>query len=147
MDYEEIPDAGFPINQQIESSLSCRITDNLARDRSALIGYPLVGGSGMRQRTKLRFLESESMFVVELTEVARPGVSVFVRASTLDGATGFVREFCGIEFGMVAGWEERDGRYVMDVLDWLDCWFADPPVVARITAPRNFNPARMSEYL
>jgi hypothetical protein len=67
--------------------------------------------------------------------------SVSAQASSLAGALGFVREHCAIEFGLIeGGWEEQDGRYAMDIYDWLDLWFADPPTVAEIVAPRGFVP-------
>jgi hypothetical protein len=87
------------------------------------------------------------MFTVRLTEETRPGASVMARAPTLEGATGFVREYCGLDFGVIPGWEERNGLYVMDICDWLDCWFANPPVVARIITPRGFTPSKMTDFV
>jgi hypothetical protein len=38
--------------------------------------------------------------------------------------------------GVVASsWFERDGTYVIEVVDWCEAWFHSPPVIAEITAP------------
>lgn len=69
------------------------------------------------------------------------GATITARANTLAGAVEFVRACWGSPDGPLFGpCVERDGRYVIDVYDWLECWFAAPPVHARIIAPRGFTP-------
>jgi hypothetical protein len=82
------------------------------------------------------------MFTVRLGPgVYLDGVSISAEAPTLEQALGFVGEFCSLKHAMLEIlWQERDGRYVIDVYDWCDCWFADPPVLAQIIAPRDFTP-------
>jgi hypothetical protein len=82
------------------------------------------------------------MYTVRLRRGSGPDrVAVTAEATSLASALGFVREFCGIEFDLLeGGWKEEGGRYVMYVYDWLDCWFADPPVVAEVIAPPGFVP-------
>jgi hypothetical protein len=118
-----------------------------SRDRPDWFGYALSGESSKRSPQKFSLPPMGAMFTVRLTEETRPGASVMARAPTLEGATGFVREYFGLDFGVIAGWEERNGRYVMDIYDWLDCWFANPPVVARIIAPRGFTPSKMTDFV
>lgn len=88
------------------------------------------------------------MYKVHLrTGYPSDAAAVFAQASSLEGALGFIREYCAIEFGLLeGGWEERDGRCVMDVYDWLDLWFADPSPVAEIVAPRGFVPPVLQEH-
>jgi hypothetical protein len=82
------------------------------------------------------------MYTVHLLKGGPSGApAVSAQASSLEGALGFIREYCAIEFGLIeGGWEERNGRYAMEVYDWLDLWFADPPTVAEIVAPYGFVP-------
>ena len=81
------------------------------------------------------------MFTIELREgVYADKAMLSAKAETLDSAIALVRRFA--EAGMVieSRWIELSDKYVMDVYDWCDCWFADPPVLARITAPPGFRP-------
>jgi hypothetical protein len=68
------------------------------------------------------------------------GATVTARATTFSGAIDFIGEFYQGPF--LESWEERDGLYVLDIYDWFDLWFPDPPVRARITAPPGFTPHR-----
>ncbi len=82
------------------------------------------------------------MFTVRLRSgVDLDGASITAEAATLHQALCFVGEFCASKHSMIeTSWQERDGQYVMDVYDWCDCWFADPPVLAQIIAPPDFIP-------
>lgn len=73
------------------------------------------------------------------------GAIVTARATTLSGAIDFIGEFYQGPF--MESWEERDGLYVLDICDWFDLWFPDPPVRARIIAPPGFKPDRNSHTL
>ncbi len=46
----------------------------------------------------------------------------------IEFAAAFAPGGCGV---IESGWLERDGRYVAEVYDWIDCWFIGPlPVLA-----------------
>ncbi len=66
------------------------------------------------------------------------GVTVSARATTLSGALDFIGEF--YEGPLFLSWIERDGLYVVEVRDWIDCSFDDPPVRARVITPHGFVP-------
>ena len=66
------------------------------------------------------------------------GATVTARASTLANALDFIGEF--YEGPLFLSWVERDGSYLVEVYDWIDCWFDDPPVRARVITPRGFRP-------
>lgn len=78
------------------------------------------------------------MFTVEFAERVCLGYGrATMKAATLRQALDVVDKFapggCGV---ITSDWSERDGRWIMDLYDWCDCWFAGPhPVVARIIAP------------
>ncbi len=45
---------------------------------------------------------------------------------------------CGV---LDSEWAAQDGRYVINLHDWCDCWFDAPaPVLAQIIAPPDFRP-------
>ena len=83
------------------------------------------------------------MFTVRMA----PGVCMnfahaSARAATLNGALGFASSLAPNEMGIiVSSWHERDGKYVMDVFDWCNCWFPSPPVLAEVIAPDGFSPS------
>jgi hypothetical protein len=66
------------------------------------------------------------------------GATVTAGATTLAGALAFIGEF--YEGPLLLSWIERDGLYVIEIYDWIDCWFDDPPVRARVITPRGFRP-------
>ena len=79
------------------------------------------------------------MFVIHMSNLAHSnGATVTASATTLAGALDFFGEF--YDGPLLLTWVEFDGLYVVDVHDWLDCWFKDPPVRARVTTPRGFRP-------
>jgi hypothetical protein len=56
----------------------------------------------------------------------------------IDFAARFAPGGCGV---IESGWFERDGRYVTELYDWIDCWFTGPlPVLAVVIAPAGFTP-------
>jgi hypothetical protein len=63
------------------------------------------------------------------------------QASTLESAFAFIKEFT-IDGGTIAAssWAVRDGRFVLDVWDWNECFCPNPPVLAEIIAPLGFIP-------
>ena len=64
-------------------------------------------------------------------------------AVTLEGALGFVERFAPNQIGIIAQrWQERDGKYVMEVFDWCNRWCPSPPVLAEILAPDGFTPTQ-----
>jgi len=69
-----------------------------------------------------------------------PGVclgysSAIAQAATLRQAVDFAAAFAPNGFGVIASsWVERGGQRLVEVYDWCDCWFADPPVLAWIIA-------------
>jgi hypothetical protein len=68
--------------------------------------------------------------------------SAVARAATarqaIEFAAAFVPGGCGV---IDSGWFERDGRYVVEVYDMIDCWFTGPlPVLAEVEAPPGFVP-------
>ena len=70
---------------------------------------------------------------------------LFAKAETLSQALAFIGEF--VEFpgadGVVeADWIKQDDHWVLLVYDWIDTWFIDPPVFARVHAPPGFAPSR-----
>jgi hypothetical protein len=78
-------------------------------------------------------------FEIHLSEVRRlNGGTVSASATTLANALDFIGEF--YEGPLVLSWVERDGSYLVEVYDWIDCWFNDPPVRARVMTPRDFRP-------
>jgi len=63
-------------------------------------------------------------------------------ATTVRHALDLVGEFAPSRCGVLPSyWIERDGRYIVEVYDWCDCWFADPPALAWVVAPPGFLPA------
>ena len=79
------------------------------------------------------------MFKIHMGKVRdRDGTIITADAMTLARALGFIGEF--YKGQLFQSWAERDGRYVMEVFDWIDFWFDDPPVRARVKAPRGFKP-------
>jgi hypothetical protein len=83
-----------------------------------------------------------SMFTVRLNQgVFTASGTLSAKAATLAQALGFIGEFAVLRSVLIeAPWVERHGRYVMDVYDWCDCWFSDPPVMAQVIAPPGFTP-------
>lgn len=82
------------------------------------------------------------MFTVEFAKGACLGYArATAKAATLRRAIDFVSAFapggCGV---IVSEWAERDGRRVLEVYDWCECWCADPPVLARIFATPDRSP-------
>jgi hypothetical protein len=84
------------------------------------------------------------MFTIRLREGVLPGCErISAKAASLRQALDFVGEFCALQsMLMEAPWVERNGRYVMDVYDWCDCWFTDPRVLAQVIAPPGFTPPK-----
>ncbi len=85
------------------------------------------------------------MYTVRLA----PGVCMGFESAAARGATArqvieFAAAFAPGGCGVIeSGWLERDGRYVAEVYDWIDCWFTGPlPVLAVITAPAGFTPLK-----
>jgi hypothetical protein len=69
------------------------------------------------------------------------------RASTVDGALGFIKAFCELPCGLIVGpWVECCGRYILDVYSWEDCWFDDPHILATVMAPQGDMPADVPGY-
>lgn len=78
------------------------------------------------------------MFKVEFAEgvcLGYPRASA--KAATVRQALDFAAEFAPGGFGVIASARtEREGRRVLDLYDWCDCWFSGPiPVLARVVAP------------
>lgn len=83
------------------------------------------------------------MFTVELAPKVCMGFDMAVaRAATAHQVVAFAAAFAPGGCGVIESeWLERDGRYVAEVYDWIDCWFARPlPVLAVVTAPPGFTP-------
>ncbi len=81
------------------------------------------------------------MFTINLRkDLYVDDANLCAKAMTLDNALGFVRTFTVDGMTIESNWKEHDGWYVMDVYDWEDCWGANPPVLAQITAPIGFLP-------
>jgi hypothetical protein len=66
------------------------------------------------------------------------GATITAGATTLADALAFVGEF--YEGPLLLSWVERDGLYIAEVCDRIDCWFDDPPVRARVIAPPGIKP-------
>jgi len=82
------------------------------------------------------------MFTIRLSPGVYPGyTTVSAKTATLWQALGFIGEFTALRSMLIeAPWVWRDGQYVMDVYDWCDCWFTNPPVMAQVIAPSGFTP-------
>jgi hypothetical protein len=79
------------------------------------------------------------MFKIQLSKGVHPnGTTVNAGATTLAGALDFIGEF--YEGPLLLSWIERDDLYVVEVCDWIDCGFEDPPVRAQVITPRGFMP-------
>lgn len=92
------------------------------------------------------------MFTIHLRKGAySTGATLCVKAPTLDKALAFVRTFSLDGMIIESNWTERAGRYDVDIYDWLECWSANPPLLARVTAPIGFVPtddhSRVTENL
>ena len=78
-------------------------------------------------------------FEVHLCEGSRlKGAILTARTTTLANALDFIGEF--FDGPLFLHWVERDGSYLVEVYDWIDLWFNDPPVRARVMTPRGFEP-------
>ena len=77
------------------------------------------------------------MFTVQLSQgVYRGCATVSAKAATFRQALGFIGDLATDGAMLITGpWNERDGRYVMDVYDWCACWFSNPLVMAQVIAP------------
>jgi hypothetical protein len=78
------------------------------------------------------------MFTVEFAEGVCLGYGrATAKAVTVRQAIAFVEAFAPGGCGVIpSDWIVRDGRRVMELFDWCDCWFTGPiPVLARIIAP------------
>jgi hypothetical protein len=82
------------------------------------------------------------MFTIDLRQgLFSDSACLSAKAESLNNAIAFVKNF-SIDGMIIAGnWVERDGRYVMEVFDWYDCWFANPLALGTITAPVGFVPS------
>jgi hypothetical protein len=82
------------------------------------------------------------MFTVQLSQgVYRGCATVSAKAATFRQALGFIGDLATDGAMLITGpWNERDGRYVMDVYDWCACWFSNPLVMAQVIAPPGFTP-------
>jgi hypothetical protein len=83
------------------------------------------------------------MFTVQLAPGVCMGADTAVaRAATARRVIKFAAAFAPGGCGVIeSGWFERDGRYVNELCDWIDCWFTGPPpVLAVVTAPPGFKP-------
>jgi hypothetical protein len=79
------------------------------------------------------------MFVIHLSKIMRlNGATLTASARTLDGALDFIGEF--YDGPLFLSWVKLDGTCVVEVYDWLDCWFDDPPIRARVMTPSGFRP-------
>ena len=79
------------------------------------------------------------MFEVHLGEGQHfNGATLTARTTTLANALDFIGEF--YEGPLLLAWVERDGSYSAEVYDWIDRWFDDPPVRARVITPRGHKP-------
>jgi hypothetical protein len=84
------------------------------------------------------------MFAIYLRRGAYlENADVRARAMNLASAIGFVRSFCYDGIAIESNWVEFDGRYTLEVFDWLDGWFTNPQPIARITAPVGYLPAEI----
>jgi hypothetical protein len=86
----------------------------------------------------------ESMFTTRLSEKVCLGYQdAIAKSHTLQQALGFIGEFAALRHMLITTpWIEQDGRWVIEVYDWCDCWFTNPPVMARVTAPPEFTPPK-----
>jgi hypothetical protein len=85
---------------------------------------------------------NHTMFIVRFSPRICFGFSqAFARATTLNGAVGFASEFAPNKMGVIASsWFERDGAFVIEVVDWCEAWVHSPPAIAEITAPPGYRP-------
>ncbi len=83
-----------------------------------------------------------SMFTIDILDCKYTiSGNLCAKAPTLQNVYAFVQAFAESGMTIESDWIECDGSYVMDIYHWCDCWFSNPPVLARITAPRGFDPA------
>ncbi len=81
-------------------------------------------------------LSSPTMFEIHLSKSRYlKGATFIARTRTLANALDLIGEF--YEGPLFLIWGERDGLYLAEVYEWIDCWFDDPPVRARIITPRD----------
>ncbi|HYV38261.1 MAG TPA: hypothetical protein VE988_21440 [Gemmataceae bacterium] len=83
------------------------------------------------------------MFTVRMAPQVCLGFdSAVARAATARQVIDFAAALAPSGFGVLeSNWFERDGRYVVELYDWIDCWFTGPlPVLAVVTAPADFTP-------
>lgn len=82
------------------------------------------------------------MFTIKMADGVCFGIQqVTAKATTVEKALGFIGEFAEIHRLLLkTPWIQRNGRWTIDVFDWCDCWFTDPPVLAEIIAPPGFTP-------
>jgi hypothetical protein len=66
------------------------------------------------------------------------GATITAIATTFAGALAFIGEF--YEGPLLLSCVQRNELNVVEVYDWIDCWFEDPPVRARIMTPCGFRP-------
>ena len=79
------------------------------------------------------------MFKIHLSKVQHlKGATLTARTATLANALEFVNEF--YEGSLFLAWVEHDGSYSAEIYDWIDCWFDDPPIRARLVTPRGYKP-------
>jgi hypothetical protein len=68
-------------------------------------------------------------------------------ATTVESALAFIDEFTIDGSTIVApSWIEREGRYVLDVWDWSECFCVNPPKLAEIIAPPGFLPPEETAF-
>jgi hypothetical protein len=79
------------------------------------------------------------MFEVHLSKGEHlNGATLTATTSTLANALDFIGEF--YEGPLFLSWVERNESHLVEVYDWIDCWFDAPPVRARVITPRGFKP-------
>jgi hypothetical protein len=97
------------------------------------------GSAGVSSLTQVN--SRAKMFTIQLREgLYSSGATLCAKAQRLDHAISFVQTFSMYRMIIAGDWFEDGGRFVLDVFDWTECWFADPQPLGRITAPTGFRP-------
>jgi len=79
------------------------------------------------------------MSTIELRkDVFADGTTLTAKTRSLAGAMAFVRAYSND--AIAEPWNQREGRWVAHVYDWLELWFDGAKPFARITAPVGFVP-------